>query len=544
MRTLYAALAFLLILSTPSLSQAQLNTQRIETEVFTPKRYDPNYRYWETDFSESSIRKEFSGINIDQIQSITLVYTQFKATERFDQLALNTQRIDKLLKILPELKRRADIKWYWVAQTGCSSPSECRDLFHGFEIALKSTEFMSKALVDSNMVEYYVSKYLGKALDTRELDSLVTEGKLVKVCDTTYHVAHFSNSRYGRMRPVSKKSPKKALQQLKKENIEATELEIVVNNRRKSKEVNGLPADQAAAARRIFNKHYKFTTARYHDENIPSKYVISINRSKRGLENKLMTRVIPLTTDYRPIDSFFVKTHTEQKVYCEYVDTSNGRTNQIDEIVVLKTLQRNPEWANALVVTDVTGSMSPYIGQFLAWHQLHLKHNATSSFVFFNDGDNMRDDLKVVGQVGGTYYIKTDNYAELKTLAYEAMRNGNGGDAEENNYEAVLYGLQKNKGAENIIMIADNQATPRDLELLNKIKMPVHIILCGTSGGVNVAYLNAARKNNGTVHTMEEDLNDLAEVSEGHTLEIGNQVFIVKDGEFQEVTTAEKVTRD
>jgi hypothetical protein len=257
-----------------------------------------------------------------------------------------------------------------------------------------------------------------------------------------------------------------------------------------------------------------------------------------------MTRVIPLTTDYRPIDSFFVKTHTEQKVYCEYVDTSNGRTNQIDEIVVLKTLQRNPEWANALVVTDVTGSMSPYIGQFLAWHQLHLKHNATSSFVFFNDGDNMRDDLKVVGQVGGTYYIKTDNYAELKTLAYEAMRNGNGGDAEENNYEAVLYGLQKNKGAENIIMIADNQATPRDLELLNKIKMPVHIILCGTSGGVNVAYLNAARKNNGTVHTMEEDLNDLAEVSEGHTLEIGNQVFIVKDGEFQEVTTAEKVTRD
>ena len=115
------------------------------------------------------------------------------------------------------------------------------------------------------------------------------------------------------------------------------------------------------------------------------------------------------------------------------------------------------------------------------------------------------------------------------------MKNGWGGDTPENNIEATLKGIQEYPDFDQLIMIADNWAIPRDLALLKQIKSPIKIILCGTERGVNPIYLDIARKNKGSIHTIEEDLENLVELIEGQTLDIGNKRFQIKNGEFVEV---------
>ena len=81
-------------------------------------------------------------------------------------------------------------------------------------------------------------------------------------------------------------------------------------------------------------------------------------------------------------------------------------------------------------------------------------------------------------------------------------------------------------------MIADNWATPRDVKLLSGIGKPIHIILCGAWYGINVDYINLALQSGGTVHTIDEDLTELAKVNEGETIEIMGKVFEMKGGRF------------
>ncbi len=144
----------------------------------------------------------------------------------------------------------------------------------------------------------------------------------------------------------------------------------------------------------------------------------------------------------------------------------------------------------------------------------------------------MRDDLKRTGKVGGTYYVKTDDIAVLNKKLKKAQQRGGGGDGPENNVEAVLYGLSKNPAITEVIMIADNWATPRDLELLRRVRKPIHVIVCGSSIRVNPEYLNLARSTGGSVHTMEEDLTNLARLHEGQSITISGVKYKIKSGKF------------
>ena len=145
----------------------------------------------------------------------------------------------------------------------------------------------------------------------------------------------------------------------------------------------------------------------------------------------------------------------------------------------------------------------------------------------------MNDKLKVAGKVGGIYSQKTKDYNEMENTLKIAQRNGGGGDGPENNVEAILEGIKLYPDCREIIMIADNWATPRDLALLKNVKIPVHIILCGSNSGVNTDYLNMAMKTGGSIHTIEKDIVKLTGFLEGQVLEINNQKFQIKSGEFR-----------
>jgi hypothetical protein len=197
---------------------------------------------------------------------------------------------------------------------------------------------------------------------------------------------------------------------------------------------------------------------------------------------------------------------------------------------VLKALNRNTEWNKILVVADVTGSMSPYIAQLLIWYRLNTKKDKIIQWVFFNDGDFKTEDQKKLGSTGGIYSTNSDSFEVVLALTLETMMNGNGGDAAENDVEALIKGLELCPECEDIVLIADNNSPVRDLSLAKSVGKPIKIILCGSQSGVNVQFLDLAIDTKGSIHTIEEDLQNLVELSEGQILKIGKQTFKVVDG--------------
>jgi len=202
--------------------------------------------------------------------------------------------------------------------------------------------------------------------------------------------------------------------------------------------------------------------------------------------------------------------------------------------VVFMQLNRMKNIKKKLIVTDLTGSMYPYASQLLAWYKLNYAQDTKADLVFFNDGDRKPDDKKKIGNTGGIYSCYQCVYDScLKTMMKTADA-GSGGDTPENNLEALIFAIKNVRSYDALIMIADNYATPRDMELLKKIKIPVKVIVCGAVGGaINTAYLKIARDTKGAVYTMEKELLNLAQLHEGELLEIGDKVYRIKNGEFQ-----------
>lgn len=200
---------------------------------------------------------------------------------------------------------------------------------------------------------------------------------------------------------------------------------------------------------------------------------------------------------------------------------------------VHKIFERNQDWKKMLVVTDLTGSMAPFTAQLLLWLKLNQVQRTVNYFVFFNDGDLKLEEDKIIGATGGIYGSTAETFMDVAALAQETVMNGSGGDYMENDLESVLNGIDACPDCEDVILIADNRASPRDMALLNQIQKPVRIILCGTNEGVNVDYLNIALRTNGSIHTIEQDLVNLVRLNEGTSINLGKEVFVIKNGKIE-----------
>ncbi|MCC6817591.1 MAG: hypothetical protein IT245_01690 [Bacteroidia bacterium] len=202
------------------------------------------------------------------------------------------------------------------------------------------------------------------------------------------------------------------------------------------------------------------------------------------------------------------------------------------DTVVLSVLNRN-KWKDKLIVCDLTGSMSPYASQLSLWYQLVYKTEKNLQFVFFNDGDNQSDNHKIIGKTGGIYYTPSCSLDSLSQFMAKVSAKGSGGDCPENNMEALIKGVNMARPYKELIMIADNYAPVKDIKLLKDFKLPVHIILCGAiSGNILTDYLDIARKTGGSVHTIEEDIVNLASLAEGEQVTIMGKTYQIMGGKF------------
>ncbi len=524
--------------TTPALPKKLI---RISSPKMAVEEEGPNLVLLKMEFNGAVPKSKLSTVKVENIATITLVYSRYRLSEMFDQLTLNAQRMDKLYSVLPGLKDNVNIQWYWLEQTGCDNPESCTDYFHGFVITLKSETETIRRESEIDLLKYYTAMYEGTA-DTEEMDSIIIARKLplVKVCDTIVVRKVNKRNRMARIKGWDQDDKSKLARYLRTELSDSGiyQLNLVLNKKSKLELANPEePLHKTSKILTLLNENLSISAATYNGKKINTDVTVNIDINSK--EVKVNTVQQPILPDDQPFDlETFLYTET-RKVQCEFVDTSykgpillNYTSTTPD--LIFKVFDRNKQWKNCLVATDVTGSMYPYLAQFQLWHKLHMMANSGNhDFVFFNDGNNMPDHLKITGHVGGVYYVNADNYEELSGTLNESMRNGGGGDGPENNIEAVLKGLDKNRDCKEVIMIADNWATPRDLSMLDKVKVPIRLVLCGTQfGGINTAYLDMIRKNGGSIHTIEKDLLNMGSILEGQSIELEGKTYVLKNGKF------------
>lgn len=197
---------------------------------------------------------------------------------------------------------------------------------------------------------------------------------------------------------------------------------------------------------------------------------------------------------------------------------------------ILKIFNRNP-LTSALVVMDVTSSMSPYMVELLRWVNARATPRSIEYVVCFNDGDKQDDITKQINQTGGIYGEKYTSGRQTATLIRKTMAKGNGGgDMQENPCEALLRGIHEPPFCKDVILIADSWAPMRDTALISNIRKPVHIVICGKRLGIHPDYVKLALVTGGSLHFENEDIPSLEPLKEGKEMEINHCTYYYTRG--------------
>ncbi len=195
------------------------------------------------------------------------------------------------------------------------------------------------------------------------------------------------------------------------------------------------------------------------------------------------------------------------------------------------------DFQNVVFVIDVTCSMDQYIEEYLLWLSLANNQSRVHGCVFFNDGDGRPNEEKRLGRTGGVRACSSNLDSTCQCLV-ESIAYGCSGDDPENDVEALLYAQSRFPNASALILVADNRSSVRDIELLRRVQMPVHVFLCGleTLAGKlppQEDYVGIASRTGGTLHTLRDDINQRALMLNGQEIRLGSHQYRVLKGRFR-----------
>jgi hypothetical protein len=170
--------------------------------------------------------------------------------------------------------------------------------------------------------------------------------------------------------------------------------------------------------------------------------------------------------------------------------------------------------------------MAPYSLQVLLWIKMLQQKAGIQQVVYFNDGDNKADNKKAISNTGGIYIASGSlPFDSLQRLYKKAMINGDGGDIQENDIEALVAGIESCSDCNEVILVADNLAPVRDMNLLRKIQRPVHVILCGSLDRINPEHFRIAEETRGSIHTTYTDADFSKSFVNGDMIQVGSYIY-------------------
>ncbi|UKN00444.1 hypothetical protein K6119_11945 [Paracrocinitomix mangrovi] len=433
------------------------------------------------------------------IEKIDLVYTLYKTNPDFDQIRLNHNRINAFSKQFPGADDPL-IRWRTVGQSDAQNREAAQKMFHGFVIYYRPTP-----------TEESIEKEIAW------MDELLNETAEANVSVNTELTNEVNETVVDKKEKV-----------IKAEDIRATSATASIS----SDENDSWPEDYIYDVGGVCYQTHKrdlcegpFETKRVVDSLTDSPDFAWYRLDNYSLGRTCDKIYFAVMLDSCPGVAF--KSVDVFKVDSSLIKAKWNKGQ--DYHVVSSVFERQPKWENVLVVMDVTGSMSPYTAQTMSWLKSTQDSSGVKAFVFFNDGNAKSDNIKRAGKVGGIYGIENSSFTDVYKEMKATMKKGGGGDRPENNVEALIQGTKDYPNAEEIIMIADNLSSPRDMTLIKDLNKPVHIILCGAKYSVNEDYLQLALDTGGSVHTIEEDL-DSRNIQDGKKFIIGEETFVVKKG--------------
>lgn len=485
-----------------------------------------------TEKLHSMIPDSLDGLSIIRID---LVFTTYRTAEDFDQEGLNNNRMKTFKGEWPGTNDPL-IEWRRIGQSQATLREDAAKMFHGFVVYYRPTPTKESIEAELSFIDEFLE--MDETSVTEHVSDQATDKKEGTVVRNTH-----SDSEHEK---IERKTTGTKGVSLKMDH--ESELSVVHGNIHYTKNALSIPFESGDKIR--WNQENYVMSGLTYVDNCFLVDCFTMTGTKADYERKRDSLKSADNTAWfhtsksRRINSkvykyhFYVSTILEE---CDSVPESaetistwspTYRSKWMDNAdygVVEAVFRRNPDWKNSLVVMDVTGSMSPYIAKTMAWVKATQDSTQVHAFVFFNDGDMTPDRQKKTGRVGGIYSTVNSDFKAVYNKMKLTMQKGGGGDCPENNVEATIKGIQLHPTADEIIMVVDNWATPRDLELVKDIGKPVHVIVCGSFSGVNVKYIQLAIDTGGSIHTIENDL-DSRDIKSGESFKVGKFYYALVEG--------------
>jgi hypothetical protein len=444
---------------------------------------------------------------------------------------LMPQRMKNLFALDPNLQK-LPIKWRIIAQTSCVNEPLAQSVFHGFVIRYKYGQL-------PDLSQPVTEKRTEKA-DTQGNITLKDAEKLTL---TDQNVIPDSTIKpFAKAEKLSKPSPDELIKQEKNASSEPLKTIPVPPSTAENITPNISPTAQiqpksgSGADSLITNASAKNDDL--YDISDDSDEIALIEKEDKARKKvKIITeKPAPPDTSHTPswlkarkpyhgseenlkdspdpevkFKEWYAKQVEEQMKVVENIIAGK---EELHDSVVLKVLNRHPEWKDMTVVMDWTGSMYPFGAQVIRWHQMNIPKGLVKNLVIFNDGDDYSATSnhffrkpKPMGKAGGIYYCNPKDVNDVIETMKRTMSSGDGGpDLEENDMEACMKALEKYPDTERILLIADKDSYVRDIDLLYKIRVPVYIIPCGFKPGIEPDYLTIAYHTKGGIYDANDDI--------------------------------------
>jgi hypothetical protein len=528
---LMKSIPFLFLLLSVSYSFGQ-SSKRIESILASPRIQLPKLNLPETETTKY-IPCDFAGTNFSKeslaqlIQSLTTikvyyVYTQYKQSASFDQLSLDRKRLTWFAATFPSVMSDFLVDWQILEQTGCTDYTQGDSYFHGFVLVHRPAADSKMRADEINSIAAYIDNPT-ETFDEPQIDPIVTQLP-----------AKASSSNTSINNTVNRTAPAKFLEG------ETALLNHFRNNLENSPDVTPQRIDKWVSVSFIVKADSTVDSLVFKETYVPA--------AKDQVENAFdkMPEWIPATVNGRPVDS-----QVNMEIRVSYAADVNGlytrdgikpdfsdsqknvpvveeESTSVNLLVkpepitvkssaVYKGLELFKGKTNTALVMDVTGSMTTHIAAMLHWVRLYHLNSPFTSYTFFNDGDMKTTKQKKIGETQGIYMAQ--NFEEVGDVIKKAMMKGNGGEAPENDLEAVIHAFTNDANAHSVVLVGDNYSEVRDLELLTNITRPVHVILCAAPKFVRCDYLSIAKETGG-LFILNGETFDLSAVQKGEIIQI------------------------
>lgn len=431
------------------------------------------------------------------ISKVYYVYTAYKKSENFNQLKLDRRRFERLMDLYPVLFENKTIEWEILEQTGLEVYTNGEAYFHGFILVHrplpskagreKELEYVSHFLShpetsiklinenpisaklkseivtpDPKLVDEKVAKFEGggELLMTHIQSNLITPNDVWKDRKDFWAKFSLEIDEQGRpLSPVFKENYGKSVEKAIKDAIDL------------------MP-----------NWHPKISNGQAVLDTVNFEWRISYSPQLKGMF--LMNGKPPILN------------HLISDFDNDIIQSNTIGANDIVMSAVYKSFEKMPIDQKLAIVMDVTGSMTNHIISASFWLNKNKNELSFTSFTVFNDGDDQKDHEKEVGVTGGIYF--TTFFNEFSNKTRTAMQNGNGGDYPENDIEAILYACRKDAKKTGVLLIADNMSGVKDIELLNKLDLPISLMPCGLTGSIHQNYLDIVYKTKGKIYYSDQ----------------------------------------